>query len=166
LCADCLGGTRQPSKASHPDLASWSNLGTNGICVKREVPVFFGAFWQEIRLFITLEQGLLFDFHRGVVPQRLRRTHIYQQYWIHLRVRSENDQRLREGQMPRLKGCRCNGRLLTSLWVEMDRRGPMRATPAPVLRKMVRGTNDREIAAIKTAVEAAVSPPKGAQPAG
>jgi hypothetical protein len=51
------------------------------------------------------------------------------------------------------------------LWVEMDRRGPMRATPAPVLRKMVRGTNDREIAAIKTAVEAATSP-SGAEPAG
>jgi Polyketide cyclase / dehydrase and lipid transport len=51
------------------------------------------------------------------------------------------------------------------LWVEMDRRGPMRATPAPVLRKMVRATNDREIAAIKTAVEAGITP-KGAEPAG
>jgi hypothetical protein len=51
------------------------------------------------------------------------------------------------------------------LWVEMDRRGPMRATPAPVLRKMVRDTNDREIAAIKTVVEAGISP-KAAEPAG
>ena len=51
------------------------------------------------------------------------------------------------------------------LWVEMDRRGPMRATPAPVLRKMVRDTNDREIAAIKTAVEAALAP-RAAEPAG
>ena len=51
------------------------------------------------------------------------------------------------------------------LWVEMDRRGPMRATPGPVLRKMIRGTNDREIAAIKTAVEAAISP-RAAESAG
>ena len=51
------------------------------------------------------------------------------------------------------------------LWVEMDRRGPMRATPALVLRKMVRATNDREIAAIKTAVEAGI-PAKGAESAG
>ena len=51
------------------------------------------------------------------------------------------------------------------LWVEMDRRGTMRATPAPVLRKMVRGTNGREIAAIKTAVEAGISP-MAAEPAG
>jgi hypothetical protein len=40
------------------------------------------------------------------------------------------------------------------LWVELDRRGPMRALPAPVLRKMVRDTNDREIAIIKSKVEA------------
>jgi hypothetical protein len=41
----------------------------------------------------------------------------------------------------------------------------MRATPAPVLRKMVRDTNDREIAAIKTAVEASISP-RGAESTG
>jgi hypothetical protein len=41
-----------------------------------------------------------------------------------------------------------------TLWVEMDRRGAMRAVPAPMLRKMVRDTNDREIAIIKSKVEA------------
>ena len=42
------------------------------------------------------------------------------------------------------------------LWVELDRRGPMRTMPAPMLRKMIRDTNDHEIAAIKTTVEAAM----------
>jgi hypothetical protein len=43
------------------------------------------------------------------------------------------------------------------LWVEVDRRGPMRALPAPMLRRMIRGVNDREIATIKQVVEAGVS---------
>ena len=39
------------------------------------------------------------------------------------------------------------------VWVEMDRRGPMRAMPAPLLRKGIRDQNAREIALIKAQVE-------------
>lgn len=41
------------------------------------------------------------------------------------------------------------------IWVEMERRGPLRAMPAPMLRKGIRDQNAREIAKIKAKVEAA-----------
>lgn len=43
------------------------------------------------------------------------------------------------------------------LWVEMERRGPMRAMPTPVLRRGIRAQNDKEIAKIKAMVEAEVA---------
>ena len=40
------------------------------------------------------------------------------------------------------------------MWVEMERRGTMRAMPAPMLRKGIRDQNAKEIALIKAKVEA------------
>jgi hypothetical protein len=40
------------------------------------------------------------------------------------------------------------------LWVEMERRGSMRAMPAALLRKGIRDTNARELTLIRSAVEA------------
>ena len=42
------------------------------------------------------------------------------------------------------------------LWVELDRSGPMRAMPAPVVRKFIHDTNARELAIIKNRVEGEV----------
>ncbi len=44
------------------------------------------------------------------------------------------------------------------LWIETDRHGPMRLMPAGVLKSMFRRVNERELKAIKSAVESA-SPP-------
>ena len=43
------------------------------------------------------------------------------------------------------------------LWVEMERRGPMRAMPTPMLRRGIRAQNDKEIAMIKAKVEAEIA---------
>ncbi|MHB8512120.1 MAG: SRPBCC family protein [Actinomycetota bacterium] len=40
------------------------------------------------------------------------------------------------------------------LWVEIERHGPMRIMPAAMLRKGIRDTNKRELAIIKSKVEA------------
>jgi hypothetical protein len=45
------------------------------------------------------------------------------------------------------------------MWVEVDRKNIMRAIPGPVLKGRIQGVMDREMAAIKAAVESA--PPGG-----
>lgn len=43
------------------------------------------------------------------------------------------------------------------LWVEVDRRGVLQAMPAGILRRMIRGTNQRELAVIRSGIEAATA---------
>ena len=46
-----------------------------------------------------------------------------------------------------------DGRTEVVLWIEAEPRGLMRGMPSPLLRSMFRHVNDRELAAIKAAVE-------------
>jgi polyketide cyclase/dehydrase/lipid transport protein len=48
-----------------------------------------------------------------------------------------------------------NGQTGAEMWIEVDLRGPMRAIPGGVLQRRIQRVSDREMAAIKAAVESA-----------
>jgi hypothetical protein len=44
----------------------------------------------------------------------------------------------------------------TMMWIEVDLAGPMRAIPGSILKGRIQGVSDREMVAIKAAVESAI----------